>query len=220
VSRAIPRLVEKNEGGPMGIRTRRFALSIVVLGLLGDAAHQAKASPIIYTESFTATGTLNGANFTDAFISLTATGDTSNIGTTHFGAFANPVAVSFTVAGLGSGTLTGGYIVFDQPGESRAGIASGTISAEVGEIMDTTNDAFATYDLATSIGPVSGTPLFSSNELFDTSSGSILLNSVSGDSTFSAVLSSAAVPEPSSLALCGIAGAFGLVVARRRKRVA
>jgi hypothetical protein len=87
-------------------------------------------------------------------------------------------------------------------------------------MLSVTNAALATYDLRSSIGPLSGAASFDSGVAFAATTGLFILNSVSGDATFQAVVSTSAVPEPSSLPLCGVAGLSGLVVVRLRRRPA
>ena len=102
--------------------------------------------------------------------------------------------------------------------------ASISFSSAVGtSISITSTGNVRELDLATSLAlPTTGTTFFSASEYF-TANLSQTRNVPLGNSTGSAMLAvtpSAAVPEPSSLALCGIAGAFCLGVARFRRRVA
>jgi hypothetical protein len=72
-----------------------------------------------------------------------------------------------------------------------------------------------TYDLATAIGPITGTSILSPGHVFATvSGGSFILNSA-GDVTFTAT-GGTAVPEPSSFVLCGLGLLVGGSLARRR----
>jgi hypothetical protein len=88
----------------------------------------------------------------------------------------------------------------------------------VNDILDTINgSAFNTYDLTTSIGPVTG--LSDSNagtgSTYGTSKGLLAFNNMSLNSTFAATTAAAAVPEPSSLVLLGAAAIAGLLMLRR-----
>jgi hypothetical protein len=75
------------------------------------------------------------------------------------------------------------------------------------------NGAFASYDLKSSIGPLSGTAVINPGDSFATTSGALVIDSVDGAS-FQATVG--AVPEPSSLALCGLGAVTLAGYARRR----
>ena len=99
------------------------------------------------------------------------------------------------------------YMFINQPFRI-AGIAD-----QIGgyEVLNVTNSVFATYDLKTSVGPVSGPT--SSNESsigFATTAGYLYLFSTSGTGTFQA-----SVPEPSTMTLAAI-GILGLQCFRWR----
>ena len=53
--------------------------SAILLGLLVGVMAPARADTIRYTETFTASGSLGGASFTDQQVTLTAYGDTSTL---------------------------------------------------------------------------------------------------------------------------------------------
>lgn len=60
-------------------------------GLAALAAVPAQAAPIQYVFSGPVSGTLNGAGFTDAQITFTASGDTTGISSNGMGFFSNSV---------------------------------------------------------------------------------------------------------------------------------
>ena len=188
------------------------ALGVGVTGaILG--ANSAFAVPITYTEQAAATGSLDGNPFTDATVVLTMINDTANV----FGGptlFENIGTVTVSVGGGPSETFTNETEVFSsQSSPASAGFSDLT---QTFDMLDTVSDLFATYDLRTSIGPISGAPLISPGVSFPTDSGAFILTTVTGNATFTATLTAA--PEPTSLALLGAAFAGFGVIRRRKKR--
>ena len=184
-----------------------------VVALLLTGREEASAGPITYTEQFVGSGSLNGVSFTNAQVTITAPGDTSTVVNLGGGLFDNIVGTTtLNVSGFGPATFTDTIAVFDNHADSRAGFAD-TMSVD---IMNTANAAFASYDLTTSIGPLSGSPAFNPNTFFPTTLGNFNVNSVSGDSTFTASTGDV-VPEPATLTLL-LTGALGMVAYGWRRR--
>jgi hypothetical protein len=204
----------------MGVIVRFVISATMVLPLLLASAAPVSADFATYTETVTATGTLGGVRFNDALVTLTTTADTANI-TSPVAGFSTLTGTpgSVTIAGTGSATFSFDLIVFSNQISGVAGIEAHTTGSLYADVIDTINPTFATYDLSSSIGPVTGTAFTNGGPPFATSSGALVITSTSSSATFLA--STAAVPEPSSFAMCGLAGVIGLVVARvRRKRPA
>jgi hypothetical protein len=198
---------------------KRFILTAAAVALLGCVT-PVQASPITYTETATATGTLGLLTFTDALVTMTLMGDTSTV--THFGQFfqnfgSGPVTVN--VSGLGTAIFNTTVVAFDDQNNSIAGLQDFTSGLA---ILDTLNAAFGPYgyDLKSPIGPVSGgIAAYNPDQTFPTSLGNFQLTSTSGNSTFSATESPTPTPEPVSLMLIGTA-VVGLVGRRFRRRTA
>jgi hypothetical protein len=174
---------------------------------------EAQAAPITYTFTVTASGSLGPNPFNNAALTVTDTANTDSVREVSPGLFqVLDLTATVSVAGLGTATFTFATITFLN--QNVSGVV-GTFGPGT-DILDVIgNPALDTYDLTTSIGPLTGSPLFSSGIHFRTTSGDLVLDGVSGNATFAAVASPA--PEPSGLALTavGLAGVVGFVWRRK-----
>jgi PEP-CTERM motif len=178
------------------------------------------ANPITFIYTGFGSGTLAGNAFASSSFTITAVGDTANKascgGTCDY---IDHDSVSITITGLGTFSFSTGTRTFfedaaDIAGFSRAG-ASGL------DLFYSPQTAVLNgWDLTSSIGPISGVsqllqwaPGFGSME---TSGGTLVFTTGTNDSTFQAIADPGTVPEPTSLALAGLA-LLGCVAASRRR---
>lgn len=198
---------------------QRLGLATLAFALMACSSMRAEAAFVTYTESVTASGSLGSTTFSNALVTLTFAGDTSTV-IPSFQFFQTPPdTATVNVAGIGTATFTNSVYVYDNQSFGGTGYAGFGDSFVVQTIIATANDIFMTYDLQSSIGPISGTSfVHTDGTTFATSLGKLAFTSESGTSTFTAVVPNS-VPEPSSLALCGMAALVGLCFARARGRL-
>jgi hypothetical protein len=196
------------------------AAALLLLACVGKA----EAAFVTYTEMANATGTIGTTSFTDALLTITGTADTNDVvrtgGAGILGTYSVLTATTFTIAGVASGTITDPVEAFDHFG--AAGFMD-VSPAQTGLLLITAASPFNTYDLKSSIGPIGGLEN-TSPILIGTTAGNLFIDSIPGfGSFFTAVVSGAAVPEPSSLTMMGLGvvfvAAWGRSKARRTQTV-
>lgn len=192
--------------------TRWIGLAAAVLGLAVGAETRTHAAPIMYTETATATGLLGSRSFTNSLITLVATADTINVANAGgvFFLVTNDLA-TVTVQGIGTATFTIATETFSNQMVGAVGISRQDTGFD---ILDTFNGIFISYNLQSSLGPVSGTAAFNPGSDFATTLGNFRLTSVSGPVTFQATI----IAEPASLVTLGfgLSTVGGMLTWRRR----
>lgn len=187
----------------------------VLMFILSSLPQPARADTIVVTETTTASGSLDGTAFTDALLTLTLTGDTTNLNSATPGVFSIIGTGIVSVAGIGNDAFTDQVDTVVTHDISGAGISDLTTNHL---ILFTLNSAFSTYGLTSSLGPLSGSGIHNpAFIIFPTTGGSFDIDSI-GTVTYTAVVGTSAVPEPGSLLLLG-AGFAGLLGARKRMAV-
>ncbi len=209
--------------------SRHLMVASVACGLWLAGSAIAQAGLLKYTETTagTITGTLNGVAFTGKTLSMTQTGDTSNIvygsipagGVSTYDSYTLSGTVSITIDGLGTTSFTSpsdfratslAFAVSGTPLLSAVGFGdwSGGLSHGLGIGTVSFNDLSAPFSVTdpSNSGFATGT--------YHTSAGDLVITDSNGGST---TFTAEPVPEPSSLALGAIGAGLAVFVARRRR---
>lgn len=192
------------------LRLSRLLQSAAFLAVVA-APIAAWATPITYTDSGIASGTIGKQSFTNSLVVFTFVGDTSNITNDGF-LFLNNLGLSTVqIDGVGIASFTSStFGVADQPSFPGAAFYDAATSFAFG----TGSAVFSTYGLDTALGPITGSFITNGASIGEaTNFGSLFITSA-GNTTFQAITSP--IPEPSTLALLGT-GVLGVLGAVRRR---
>jgi hypothetical protein len=199
--------------------------TLLVAAILSGLTFAADADQIQFTQTGTGSGTLGGTPFSNLSFTISAIGDTSNIfPDPHPGVDALNVdndSASITLGNLGTFQFTSGTKFFVNHGNLTVGF-SRAVAPGNDLYNGPTDSSFATWDMTTSIGPISGIGrLFQwlaaglDNPAVTTTGGDLIFDDAMDiPVTFTATVT---VPEPSTLALLTL-GALGLLARRKFAR--
>ena len=150
------------------------------------------------------TGIYAGQTFTNKAFSIHSSYLTDAITTIPQGYKATNGAADVTVEGYGNFAVTSSTDNFVSNGASRAGF---TVVGQ-SDVLSFGNGALSSWNMQSNIGPITGTGVFNTQNLFTT------LGALRFTGTTTVTFTSTAVPAPSAAALIGLVGAVG---ARRRR---
>lgn len=185
------------------MRKNVFGLFVLAFALALTATAAAAPITFIYTGSGDYSAELDGAPFSDADFTITATGDTDDRQAFANGFFIEHLTASISIAGVGT---------FDFVTQTHTFVNNtngvGGLSSAGGDLYTGQDPVFFAWDMLSSIGPVGGaswgflqwalSPVITSGGQLVFSDGPI------DNATFQAIVG-AQVPEPASIALVALA---------------
>ena len=192
---------------------RGIAVTVLATALVASGAGNARAGLVTYTETATVSGSLGSTTFTDATITTTQTADPANgVVFTPLTHRLNVLDITATLVITGgdltsplSATITETTYTFVTTTTGTVGFGHLIIPVGNAPLIAAIDAAPTTYDLTTSLGPVSGPPSIQPpGHSWATTAGGLILNEAD------TVTFQASVPEPSSLLLAGIAALTGM----------
>lgn len=158
----------------------------------------AQAAPVTYTFSGTAGGTVNGTPFTAAAFTIRVFADTVSIrpGPPNFFQV-DDLFSTLDLAGFASATFIRNERVFVNQSLSVLGFSHAE-SSGARDLLDINGAPFATYNLASSLGPIFDATPFAFEQLSNEPSS---LGPITFTQASNVTFTASVIPEPASLAL-------------------
>jgi hypothetical protein len=171
------------------------------------------AGVITFTHTGLGSGTIGTTTFTDAAFTITDIGDTANRTSFSGGYYINDTSASIAIAGIG----TLGFVTLTHTFVNNTNQIVGFSWATGLDLFDGPESAsFATWDMLSSIGPISGTgSLMQWTASPVVTSGGVLVFS---DGSSRSVFTATTAPEPSTFLPIGIIGMAAMLVRAGRRR--
>lgn len=194
-------------------------LRTLIVGLLiSGMPSVARAALITFTDEGSGSGSLNGISFNNTNFTIIGTGDTSNRESfSGQGFFIDNDSASIEINGVGNFTFTTPTRVFVNNFYSTVGFSRATQTG-LDLYNGPSNSVFNSWDMLSSIGPISGSTqlLQWSSKSINTDSGILIFNDESTTGVFTATI--AAVPEPQTILGAATALLFGSALKRKRSK--
>jgi hypothetical protein len=176
---------------------RAFAL-VIILAVIP----RVDAEPILFTHSGVGSGSLNSVPFFSRSFTINAVGDTSARAGILAGWSIDHASAAIDIDGVGTLTFTVPTRTFVNQSTPTVGFSRGSVSG-----LDLFNGpsapSLATWDMLSSIGPLSGNGFFiqwTSTPVNTTGGVLVFANATNAPATFQATV----IPEPASITLIAI----------------
>jgi hypothetical protein len=165
---------------------KRALFGVVVSAVLFCGLGAAQAEGITYTFDATGSGSLGGVAFANAAFTITVTADTLSIVNCGGSVLSvDSLSADISITGFDTATILSSTRLFDNNGASVLGFSQGSCAGF--DYLDISNSAFATYNLATAIGPIFDPSPFAVGQFHDVpTTGGTLTVSSARDVTFNA----------------------------------
>lgn len=178
----------------------------------------AAAAPITFIHTGSGSGTLAGSPFGPAAFTITSTADTDSREFLGDVTWINHLTSVIEIEGVGTLNVTLGTRTFVNSSGEIVGYSRSTLENGLDLFNGPTAAVFASWDMSTAIGPISGEAdllQWSVSPLVTTDGGVLLFTSQAEiDATFEAIL----VPEPAALVLASPGVAWLLMALARKAR--